>query len=84
MHTTSVNTQIVNDFKAKSFPDGELVPRKERSGFLFYELEEGQKEISNARLELKARNLATGEIVTLAVPLPNVTTATSPGQGQPD
>jgi len=39
IHTSNVNDKIIQDFKAKLFPDGVILPTKEQSGFLFFEIE---------------------------------------------
>ncbi len=75
IHTDSVNKKIVQDFAAKTFPKGVIPPNNERSGFLFFELEEGQKDLAGLNLELTARNVVTEETVTISVPLPAVTFA---------
>ena len=75
IHTDSVNKKIVQDFAAKTFPKGVIPPNNERSGFLFFELEEGQKDLAGLNLELTARNIVTEETVTISVPLPAVTFA---------
>ncbi len=73
MHTSKVNEQIVRDFAAKGFADGAIMPNKERSGFLFFQLEEGQKDLARLTLEMAARNAATGEVVIVSGPLPEAT-----------
>jgi len=73
MHTSGVNDKIVQDFAAKRFEEGIINPNKELSGFLFLELEEGRKDLSGLNLELTAKNVATGEIVTVTAPLPSAT-----------
>lgn len=70
IHTSKVNQQIVHDFAAKGFPDGIVMPNKERSGFLFFQLEEGRKDLSGLNLEMTARNVTTGEAVRITTPLP--------------
>ncbi len=75
MHTHSVNKKIVQDFATKTFPNGVIPPNNERSGFLFFELEEGQKDLAGLNLELTARDVATQETVTISVPLPAATFA---------
>ena len=75
IHTNSVNKKIVQDFAAKTFPEGVIPPNNERSGFLFFELEEGQKDLAGLNLELTARNVVTEETVTISVPLPAATFA---------
>jgi hypothetical protein len=70
IHTSNVNQQIVRDFAAKGFPDGAVMPNKERSGFLFFELEEGQKNLKGLTLELTAKSAVTGEPLTINMGLP--------------
>lgn len=71
MHTSNVNQQIVQDFTAKAFLDGEIMPNKERSGFLFFELKEDtEKDLAGLTFEMTAKNVANGETVNIAVPLP--------------
>lgn len=73
IHTTKVNEQIVRDFVAKSFPSGVIMPNKDLSEFLFFELEEGRKDLNDLILELTAKNFGTGESVKISAPLPNAT-----------
>ncbi len=73
IHTSKVNDQIVHDLVAKSFSDGEIMPNKERSGFVFFELEDGAIELSKLTLELTARNIDTGEQLKIATALPSKT-----------
>lgn len=73
IHTNKVNEQIVRDFAAKWFPDGVIMPNKELSGFLFFELEEGRKDLAGLTLEMAAKNVGTGEVVKISTPLPNAT-----------
>lgn len=82
IHTSSVNQQIVRDFAAKGFPDGAVMPNKERSGFLFFELEEGRKDLTGLILELTAKTGATGETVTVSLPLPEATFTAVPASSQ--
>ncbi len=72
-HTSKVNKQMVHDFSSKAFEDGAILPDQNRSGFLFFELEEGRKDLAGLRLELTAKNVSTGEVVTIASPLPAAT-----------
>ncbi len=73
IHTNSVNKKIVQDFATKTFPEGVIPPNNERSGFLFFELEEGQKDLAGLSLEVTARDVASGETVTITAPLPAAT-----------
>lgn len=73
VHTSNVNKQIVQDFTVKRFADGVIAPGKDRSGFVFFDLEPGRKDLSGLTLELAARNVATGETVTVGTPLPAAT-----------
>lgn len=73
MHTSKINKQLVQDFAAKSFSDGSVMPNKERGGFLFFELEKGRKDLSGLSLEVTARNLVTNEDLIIAAPLPAAT-----------
>jgi hypothetical protein len=73
LHTRKVNKQIVHDFSAKAFPDGILLPNKERSGFLFFQLPKGRKDLSDLTLEVKAKNETMEEIITITAPLPSAT-----------
>ncbi len=73
IHTSSVNKQIVQDFAGKAFADGVIPPRKDRSGFLFFELEEGRQSLAGLSLEMTVRHVVTGETVTVTVPLPAAT-----------
>ena len=73
MHTNKVNKQLVQDFAAKGFQDGIITPSKDRAGFLFFELDKGRKDLSGLSLEMTAKNVVTGEPVTITAPLPAVT-----------
>ncbi len=72
-HTKKVNKQMVYDFSNRMFEDGAILLNQHRSGFLFFELEEGRKDLAGLRLELTAKNAITGEVVTIAAPLPAAT-----------
>jgi len=78
-HTSKVNKQVVEDFTAKSFQKGILIPNKEQSGFLFFSLDQERKDISSLLLEMRAKNIVTGEVVEITVPLPPVTLKTTKG-----
>lgn len=75
IHTSKVNEQIVHDFAAKWFPGGIIMPNKELSGFLFFELPEGRKDLAGLTLEMIGKNVGTGELVKISTPLPNATFA---------
>lgn len=72
-HTSKVNEQIIRDFAARSFPDGVITPDKESSGFLFYQLKEGCKNLSGLSLEVAARNKDDGKTITISTSLPAAT-----------
>jgi hypothetical protein len=72
-HTSGVNQQIIQDFLDKSFLDGIVTSNQERSGFVFFELDEGRKDLAGLTLEMTARNAASGEQIKIIVPLPAVT-----------
>ena len=72
-HTNKVNKQIQQDFATKGFTDGIIMPNKEQSGFLFFELGKGRKDLGGLSLELTAKNQVTGEPLTIATPLPALT-----------
>ncbi len=73
VHTSKVNKQIQQDFAAKRLADGVIAPSKDRSGFVFFDLEAGRKDLSGLTLEVTARNLMTGETVTVNAPVPPAT-----------
>ena len=73
IHTSKVNKQILQDFSAKGFPDGTIMPNKDRSGFVFFELPKGRKDLSGLNLQIASRNEVTGESLTIASPLPAAT-----------
>jgi hypothetical protein len=73
VHTNKVNKQIVQDFTAKRFADGVIAPNTERSGFVFFDLEADRKDLSGLTLEVVARNMSTGDTVTISTPLPPTT-----------
>ncbi len=68
-HTGKVNKQIIQDFAAKSFPDGIVTANKEQYGFLFFKLDEGRNDLTGLRLELTAKNMSSGEVVEIGAPL---------------
>lgn len=70
LHTSKVNKQMATDFAAKSFTGGIIMPYKELSGFLFFQVEDKRNNLSDLSLEISARNTTTGESVTIASPLP--------------
>jgi hypothetical protein len=72
-HTRDVNRHMAQDFSAKGFSDGALLPKKERSGFLFFQLDRARKDLRGLCLEASARNVNTGEIRTITLPLPDAT-----------
>ncbi len=74
-HTSKVNLKMVADFNVKAFQDGAILPNKDRSGFLFLELEEDMQDTSGLTLEMTAKNIETGEVMTMtaAVPAANFT-----------
>ena len=88
IHTSKVNKQIVQDFSAKGFPDGTILPNKDRSGFIFFELPKGRKDLSGLNLQVTPRKEGTGEFLTITAPLPAATfkpvkeTATAEATGQ--
>ena len=73
IHTSKVNKQIVQDFSAKGFPDGTIMPNKEQSGFLFFQLPKGRKDLSGLNLQVTPRKEGTGEFLTITSPLPPAT-----------
>ena len=73
LHTSKVNKRIVRDFAAKAFSEGIVKPNQERSGFLFFELKEGRNDLAGLRLEVTARNVVTGDLMTITTPLPTAT-----------
>ncbi len=73
IHTSKVNKQIAQDFSAKGFPDGTVMPNKEQSGFLFFELPKGRKDLSGLNLQVTPRKTDTGEFLTITSPLPAAT-----------
>lgn len=78
IHTSKVNDQIVHDFVAKSFTDGEIMPTKERSGFVFFELTDASTDLAKLTLEMTAKNITTGEFVKMATNLPARAVKTEP------
>jgi len=88
-HTSKVNKRIVQDFVMKGFHDGVIMPNKELSGFLFFELKKERKDLSGLSLEMTARNQLMGEVITITSPLPNLTSTSEnesdskePGNGK--
>jgi hypothetical protein len=73
IHTDKVNKQIAQDFSAKSFPDGTIMPNKEQFGFVFFELPKGRKDLSGLNLQVTPRKADTGEFLTVTTPLPAAT-----------
>ena len=70
-HTSKVNLKMVADFNVKAFQDGAILPNKDRSGFLFLEIEEGMQDTSGLTLEMTAKNIETGEVMTMTAAVPN-------------
>jgi hypothetical protein len=70
MDTSCVNKKIDQDFYRKGFSEGPVEGGKRRSGFLFYQLEDQMEILKGLIFELKARNLATSEMVSISVSLP--------------
>jgi hypothetical protein len=77
LHTNKVNKQIGRDFAAKAFPDEPVMPHKEQSGFLFFELENGRKDLTGLILDVAVKTGAAAEIVTVSVPLPEASFTTA-------
>jgi len=73
IHTSKVNKQITLDFSAKAFSDASVMPNKNHSGFVFFELPKGRKDLSGLALQLTSGNEATGESLTLVSSLPSAT-----------
>lgn len=70
-HTGKVNQQIIQDFSAKAFPGGTIMPNREISGFLFFVLDKERKDLSGLRLRMTFRNTDTGEPLMITLPLPD-------------
>jgi|GEM_PF-3346944 len=68
--TNKVNKQISEDFSAKTYPDGILKAGNEQWGFVFFEMDKERPNLDGLQLTLKAENLASGEWVEIATPLP--------------
>ncbi|MCL4476492.1 MAG: hypothetical protein M1508_09745 [Nitrospirae bacterium] len=49
-----------------------VMPNKEKSGFLFFQLDEGRENLTGLGLEVTARNTANGEVVKISASLPSV------------
>jgi hypothetical protein len=73
IHTSKVNKQILQDFSAKGFPDGTILPNKDQTGFVFFELPKGRKNLSGLNLQVTPRKEGTGEFLTITAPLPAAT-----------
>jgi hypothetical protein len=71
-HTGKVNDKIVQDFTAKAFTGGTLAPGKEVTGFVFFELKPGRKDLGGLVMEVKGENQATKECTTVTCDLPMV------------
>lgn len=72
-HTSKVNKQMVADFTAKAFLDEVIMPNKDFSGFVYFELEEGRQDLSGLSLEMTAKNIVTQELTTVIAALPGAT-----------
>lgn len=72
-HTGKVNQQILQDFSAKAFPGGIIMPSREMSGFLFFSLDKERSDLSGLRLRMTSRNTDTGQPLTMTLPLPDAT-----------
>jgi hypothetical protein len=68
--TTMVNRQVTQDFSRKGFSEAIIERGHYRSGFLFYQLQNGMTDLNGLTLELKARKVRTNEAVVVTVPLP--------------
>lgn len=68
--TGKVNKQIINDFTAKSFQEGVIMPNKTLSGFLFIEVDKEREDLSDLKLEMTASNVDTGELTRISTSLP--------------
>jgi hypothetical protein len=75
IHTSKVNKRIVQDFVAKGFLEGAVQPHQKQTGFLYFALPDGRKDLAGLQLELAAKNLATDEHVVLTTALPVATFA---------
>jgi hypothetical protein len=71
-HTSKVNDKIAQDFSAKAFAGGTLAPGNEVTGFVFFELKRGRKDLGGLVLEVKGENRATKECTTVICDLPMV------------
>lgn len=69
-HTSQIKKQLDQDFAVKGFADGIIMPNEERSGFLFFELEAGRKDLRGLSLRMTAGNIVTEDPVIIDVPLP--------------
>jgi hypothetical protein len=78
VETNRVNRQIDQDFSRKAFAGGSVEAGKRRSGFLFYQLEDKTPLLKGLILGLKATNLATNEMVSIDIALPE--TMLTPGE----
>jgi hypothetical protein len=72
VHTSKVNKQIVQDFSAKGFPEGTVMPSKDRSGFIYVELDKNWVDLSGLNLQVTARPSNGGEPKTVSTPLPTL------------
>lgn len=69
MHTNKVNRQIMEDFTAKSFASETVSPGKEKSGFLFFDVDKLRSEFAGLVLEMKMKIDGAAEPVTISAPI---------------
>lgn len=72
MHTNKVNRQIMEDFTAKSFTSEVVAPGKEKTGFLFFDIDKVRSEFAGLILEMKMKVGGAAEPLMLALPISTI------------
>jgi hypothetical protein len=82
MHTNKVNRQIMEDFTAKSFASETVAPGKEKSGFLYFDIDKLRSEFAGLVLEMKMKIEGAADPITISAPLSTIKVEV-PAQAQP-
>lgn len=72
MNTTSVNSEMTVDFNRKGLTGGVLGGGEQRTGFLFYGVDQRGKSISGLTLEMTLRHSSTNQFVAVMIALPEI------------
>ncbi len=83
MHTNKVNRQIREDFTAKNFSSTSVVPSKDATGFLFFDIEKARTEFSNLVLDIVAQFEGATETLKISTPISPVMVKAAEATAQP-